>query len=474
MANLIGKKLGNYKLSALLGQGGMAAVYRARQENMGRDVAIKVIDTSDDPKDFKARFQREAQMIASLSHPHIIKVFDYGIQDQYVFLVMELLPGGTLGKLFRKGPFPVKAAYRVISQLAEALDYAHAKNLIHRDLKPQNVLLDENRNVILTDFGIAKLWQRFSLNLGQYSEKVTGTPAYMAPEQWRNEDITPRTDIYALGVMMFEMLTGRLPFSGGTAKSMMYLHMYHKAPPIRSLRPEISESIEYVVNQAMAKSAADRYPSAGELLVAFRTALMGGSVGEPEFKLSFNEPASDSAADSQVFFSVNPQGETEDDESGMHKMQTIDVDTSDPDADLLMSDANSSEETIRPRPQLKKISVNQIRQLGEESKPRKPQSLHSIPPNAALNAPAKASPARAKPMAPITPLPTSPNAAADKPRDVVDELRGYTAQDLEKMPTGVGKIKAEADKVGLSTGWIIAAVVAIAVIVTVLIMMLRL
>jgi serine/threonine protein kinase len=291
MNNLIGKKLGNYRLSGLIGKGGNADVYRARQETINRDVAIKIIDTQGESRDFIKRFEREAQTMAALSHPHIIKVFEFGAFDEYVFLVMELMPNGTLSRLIRKqGALPIKGVYRLMQQLASALDYAHKKEIVHRDLKPQNALLDENFNVILTDFGIARLLSKgFSLatlikKFEELSETVTGTPAYMSPEQWQNENIDSRADIYALGVMLFEMLTGRLPFVADKPQTMMYLHMYHKPPMLRTIVKDMPNAVELdeVILKTMTKAREDRYQTISEMMVALRAAISGNSQPQAE------------------------------------------------------------------------------------------------------------------------------------------------------------------------------------------------
>lgn len=168
MADLIGKRLGQYEILGKLGEGGMATVYRARQESMKRDVAIKVIESklASNP-DFVKRFQREAQMVASFSNSQILKVFDYGQEGDLIYLVMELLPGGNLADLTRTQELSVERIARILDQIASALDYAHAKGIIHRDLKPQNVMLDDNGNAILTDFGIARMLEASTTMLTQ-------------------------------------------------------------------------------------------------------------------------------------------------------------------------------------------------------------------------------------------------------------------------------------------------------------------
>jgi serine/threonine-protein kinase len=413
MSNLSGKKLGNYRIHTPLGQGGMATVYRATQESMERDVAIKVIETNENTdKDFTERFRREAKIIASLSHPHIIKVFDYGTQDNYAYLVMELLPGGTLSKLMKKGAFPIRAVYRVMQQLVEALDYAHVKSIVHRDLKPHNVLLDENRNVILTDFGISRLLQRFPINFATLTEKVAGTPAYMAPEQWRNEELTPRTDIYALGIMTFEMLAGRLPFSG-SAKTLMYLHTYHTPPPIRTIRPDVPEAIERVVLQSIAKDPSQRYDSAGDYLVAFRKALEGDST-----PLFVDEGADAQAtnlfdtsmmrSDSMSSFNLDSNIWQMVKESAQPTKQDAPPPETTSDPDPISTTSNLDVGAMKPRV-LRKVSVGEIRKLADDSSmrpPTKPAASNGVSVATALpSAAPKSTPASTPPPAFVPPRP---------------------------------------------------------------------
>ncbi len=272
MADLLGQHLGPYELTALLGEGGMAAVYRAYQASMKRAVAVKVIKPGlVQMGDFVKRFEREAQTVASLSHPHILKVFDYGQHEDMVYLVMELQVGGSLAEQIRKGPLPLQTAAQILDQLAAALDYAHEHGIIHRDLKPQNVLLDEKGNAILTDFGLAKIINDVAV-LTQ-SGLAMGTPAYMSPEQWQGRPLDARTDLYSLGIMLFEMLSGKLPFQADTPPTLMYMHLNEAPPPIRELRPDIPAGLEAVVDKALAKDPGQRFSSAGELASAFRAAI---------------------------------------------------------------------------------------------------------------------------------------------------------------------------------------------------------
>lgn len=274
MADLIGQRLGNYEILSLLGEGGMAAVYRARRLNIKREVAVKVIESklARNP-DFLKRFEREANTVAELSHVHILKVFDYGQQGDTVYLVTELLRGGSLAERLRVGRLPLDDVRRILEQLASALDYAHRRGIIHRDLKPQNVLFDEEGSPYLTDFGIAKVITETTVLT--HSGVSMGTPAYMSPEQCRGAAVDSRSDIYALGVMLFEMLAGRVPFQADTPVGMAYMHLQEPPPKIRSLRADLPPAVERVMDTALAKAPEQRYQTAGELAKAFGLALNG-------------------------------------------------------------------------------------------------------------------------------------------------------------------------------------------------------
>ena len=274
MASLIGQRLDRYEILSLLGEGGMATVYRARQANMKRDVAVKVIESklARNP-DFVKRFEREAQTVASLSHIHILKVFDYGQQGDLIYLVMELLTGGSLADLIGKGPLSPDLTSRMLDQVASALDYAHSLGIIHRDLKPQNVLLDGQGNIHLTDFGIVKLLAETTA-LTQ-SGVAMGTPTYMSPEQWKGQPADARTDIYALGVMLFEMLTGRVPFKADTPFGLMHQHVYDPPPSVLGLRSDVPPGVDTAISKALAKDRDERFASAETMATAFRTALAG-------------------------------------------------------------------------------------------------------------------------------------------------------------------------------------------------------
>lgn len=291
MASFIGQRLGQYEILSRFGEGGMASVYRARQLNIRREVAIKVILPSLAVKeDFYKRFDREAQTIAALSNPHIVKVFDYGVlrgfhmrlldgqadprRDIY-YIVMELLSGGSLGNKIAKGPLPVQEISHILDQISLALDYAHGHGVVHRDLKPPNVLFDDQGNAFLTDFGIAKL---MSENTPLTREGMTmGTPSYMSPEQWSDDNLGPWTDIYALGVVLFEMLTSRLPFVAGTPFRVMHMHLHDAPPSVYSMNPTLPGGLDAIIQKTLAKKPEERYPTAAALAADFKAAITGAT-----------------------------------------------------------------------------------------------------------------------------------------------------------------------------------------------------
>lgn len=301
MADLIGKQLGNYEILGLLGQGGMAVVYRARDTRLNREVAIKVIHPEmSDAQEFLKRFELEARTVASLSHPHVLKVYDYGSTDDgMVYLVMELLGGGSLAGAMRKEQLSLSRIVEIAEQVAGALDYAHNRMIVHRDLKPQNVLLDETGNAFLTDFGIAKLLDKKS-DLTQ-TGSILGTPGYMAPEVWRGDEIDGRADIYAFGVMLYELITGRLPFAADTPFNIMYKHLHEMPTPIISLRQGIPPAIQSVIDRAMAKSRENRYDSAMAVVNALRE-VIAGATGQ----FTIPRPISDEEQRAQPTINVTP------------------------------------------------------------------------------------------------------------------------------------------------------------------------
>jgi serine/threonine-protein kinase len=274
--SLVGQQLGQYELVALLGKGGMAHVYRARQRSMSREVAVKVITpTQSERSEFVARFDREARIIASMSHPHIGKVFDFGEHEDAVYLVMELLTGGSLTDLMKASRLSHDRILKLAHSIASALDYAHRRGIIHRDLKPQNVLLDEDGNAYITDFGLAKSSLNATSLTNTRAGVLLGTPAYMSPEQWRGEAVDKRTDVYAMGVMLFEMLANQRPFVGDSIHALLQGHLYEPPPAVHEINPALSPSVSRVLQQAMAKAPNERYGGASELVQALEESLTG-------------------------------------------------------------------------------------------------------------------------------------------------------------------------------------------------------
>ncbi len=269
------KKYGRYEIESELGRGGMAAVYLAHDPRFGRKVAIKVISQAlqDDPT-FRGRFEREARIIATLEHPAIVPVYDYGEVDGQPYLVMRHMPGGTLAERIIAGPLSLETAVPIIQRLAGALDHAHGQGVIHRDLKPGNILFDQYNNAFLTDFGIVKLAQGSSTNLT--GSGVIGTPAYMSPEQIHGEKaLDGRSDIYTLGIILFEMLTGRKPYRADTPVKQMMAHVLNPIPQIREIKPELPDDFETVIQRVLAKERDERFATASELTAAISQTLPG-------------------------------------------------------------------------------------------------------------------------------------------------------------------------------------------------------
>lgn len=275
-SELDGKTLGQYEIQKQLGQGGMATVYLANQKSIGRTVAIKVMPSyfMHDPN-FLQRFEREVQVIARLQHPRILPVYDYGSVEGRPFIVMAFMPGGTLADRMEQGALSMNEILRTVEQIAEGLDFAHREGIVHRDFKPSNVLLDRGGNAHLADFGIAKVSESTVALTGS---GVVGTPAYMAPEMASEGLVTPAVDIYALGVTLYQMLTGRYPYSGDTPLRVMMAHATEPVPDVRTIRADVPQPVADVVRRAMAKDPADRYAMAGDLAKALRAAASGQAV----------------------------------------------------------------------------------------------------------------------------------------------------------------------------------------------------
>ncbi|MGE5641614.1 MAG: serine/threonine protein kinase [Byssovorax cruenta] len=269
-----GQTLGPYRIINQIGKGGMANVYRAYQPSVDRYVAIKVLPSQlAESKEFATRFHQEARIIAMLEHPHILPVFDYGESDGVAYFVMRYLDAGTLKDKMEAGrPLPLNEIDRIFTQLADALSYAHSHGVVHRDLKPANALIDSFGNVFLTDFGIAKLLESASPRLTQ-TDAVMGTPAYISPEQAQGMPVDQRSDIYSLGIILYEMVTGGVPFVADTPLAVLFKHISDPLPLPSKVKPDVPEAIEKVILKALAKDPKDRFPTAGEFVTAWKQAL---------------------------------------------------------------------------------------------------------------------------------------------------------------------------------------------------------
>ena len=277
--DLIGRRLGNYDIVEEIGRGGMAVVYRAHQRSLNRHVAIKVLapQLSFDQQ-FVERFQREARAAAKLQHPNIVVIHDVAHEQGIYFLVMELLEGRTLKQLIEeRGSLSPERAARIVEQVANALDYAHRQGFVHRDIKPANIFVGKEDHTTLADFGIAKAASE-TQHLTR-TGMLIGTPEYMSPEQAEGGTVDYRTDLYALGVVLYQMLAGRLPFKSTTPHATLHAVIYEPPPPLRQLRPNLSPAVESVVMKSIVKKPAQRYQAGREMVAALKAALAGQTTG---------------------------------------------------------------------------------------------------------------------------------------------------------------------------------------------------
>ncbi|MBI5117918.1 protein kinase [Candidatus Poribacteria bacterium] len=265
-------QIGKYTILKEIGKGGMGVVYLARDSESGRKIALKtLLPESTRNLNYIDRFRREANAVSQLDHPHIVKVHEIGEEDGLHYFAMEYLAGPTLGSLLKqKGRFPPARAARVIIDIADALDLAHSRGIIHRDVKPDNIMADEDGVFKIMDFGIARIEEGTRLTM---TGSVMGTPEYMSPEQASGTAIDRRTDIYSLGVVFYELLTGRLPFKGGTAMEVLHMHLTRAPESPKLLNPEIPGNLAHVVSKMLEKQPADRYDSFRHVINAISQAV---------------------------------------------------------------------------------------------------------------------------------------------------------------------------------------------------------
>ncbi len=261
--------IGRYAITGLLGQGGMAAVYRAYDPRFDRDVAIKMLYqlTSEDDGLSTAKFEQEARIIAGLEHYAIVPVYDYGEHDGRPYLVMRLMDGGSLKEKLAFGQLSLQQISEIMERICAALDKAHSHRIVHRDIKPGNILFDEDDIPFLADFGIARLTDRTQ------TTTLIGSPRYMAPEQAQGRPLSPQTDIYQMGVVLYHMLAGRVPFDAETTDAILYQHVYQPPPPLRTYNPDLPAACETIIQKALKKAPEERHLSAGELARTFQIAV---------------------------------------------------------------------------------------------------------------------------------------------------------------------------------------------------------
>jgi len=279
--------IGNqYELESEIGRGGMAVVYRARDLRLNRPVAIKVLppELAYDPA-IRLRFTREAQTSAQLSHAHIVPIFDVGEQEGIAYFVMALVTGGNLDALLAREPRqPIIEVRRLLCEIADALSYAHLRGVIHRDIKPDNIMLDgDSGRALVTDFGIARAMEagaRLTI-----TGNAVGTPTYMSPEQAMGDrEIDGRSDIYSLGVLGYQLLTGRVPFTAGNSMALLLKHVGERPQPINELRPETPPALREVIERALLKPPEDRWPTAAALREALMSDKPPGVSWRPEHR----------------------------------------------------------------------------------------------------------------------------------------------------------------------------------------------
>ncbi|MFN8456542.1 MAG: serine/threonine-protein kinase, partial [Anaerolineae bacterium] len=279
MNDLTGTTLGQYEIIQKIGQGGMAHVFKAYQRALDRFVAIKVLSpTLAEEPGFTERFHREAQAVARLHHPNILQVFDFGIHDKYSYIVMRYVENSTtLDELIHNGT-PLERLIDYIVQVADALHYAHEQDIVHRDVKPSNILID-GKWALLSDFGLVKMGQSSS-HLTQTGTGL-GTPAYMAPEQASGLKVDRRADIYALGIILHRILTGTVPHDAPTPFAILVKRSTEPVPPLRQMKPDIPESVEHVVLRSLAKEPDARYSTATDFAQALAKAKSDPGYREP-------------------------------------------------------------------------------------------------------------------------------------------------------------------------------------------------
>src|ERR1017187_2866410 len=278
---MLGETVSHYRILSRLGHGGMGVVYRAEDTHLARQVAIKFSTAPPEDEQYRARFLREARAASALNHPHIARIYDYGeTATGQPFIVMELVAGEDLSRLLHRGGMPVAQALLIVEEVAEALAEAHRHGIVHRDIKPGNIVINERGQVKVLDFGLAKQFgQSAQPDISQTQREtsaetaagtVLGTPSYMSPEQAREAPLAPRSDLFSLGSVFYECLTGRPPFSGTNSVDILAAVLHVEPAPPSQLNPQIPVSLDRVVLKALVKDPEARYQSAGEMSADLR------------------------------------------------------------------------------------------------------------------------------------------------------------------------------------------------------------
>lgn len=290
-----GEQIGFYEIVGQVGQGGMATVYKAYHEKLDRHVAIKLMhQTFLQDEDFRARFSREARIVAKLEHPNIVSIYDFSEHNNTPYLVMKFVDGMTLKRKAIKTGLTLEETANILTEVANALDYAHSQGVLHRDMKPSNILVDSNGRPYITDFGLARIAEAGASTISH--DMMLGTPFYISPEQAQGEkDLDSRTDIYSLGVILYELIAGRVPFSADTPYAIVHGHIYQTPPLPSTHNTELTPEIDAVLERALSKDRNERFPTARALMDAFTEAM----------NLPDDTPEKSKLSDSQV--QVQPQ-----------------------------------------------------------------------------------------------------------------------------------------------------------------------
>ncbi|MDZ4669521.1 MAG: protein kinase [Phototrophicales bacterium] len=316
--------IGQYDILEKIGVGGMATVYRAHQRKLDRSVAVKIMhQTISQDENFLARFEREARIIAKLDHPYIVPIYDYDMYEGQPYLVMKYVDGHTLKAILRQGPVPPREVLRILERVGSALEYAHQQGILHRDIKPSNIMMDTRGEVYLMDFGLARASQSGESTMS--ADVMLGTPHYISPEQAQgNKDLDSRTDVYSLGVVLYELVTGRVPFMGDTSYGIIHAQITEKPPAPRDINPNIPPSVESVLFKALDKNRDRRYATPMALVNAYREAIEGASEFSPIIQIA---PKEQTPADMQpnVFVErLDKVIETWAEESQIHDLKSND------------------------------------------------------------------------------------------------------------------------------------------------------